>query len=84
MLEKQITLNRHNAPDWVFTFDDYWSGFIHKTKNNTYQLFFGGLAEVKPIWIGRLSNDASAWVTWEKEAKAKAIKMINCDITFGV
>lgn len=83
MEKHNITLKRFNAPDWVFSWDYEFNGLVHRTKHNIYRLFSGDMAsEHKPIWIGRLSDDKTAWVTWEKELKAKAINLCGCTIFF--
>ena len=82
MNKETITLHRHNAPDWVFEWDESFCGMIYKTRHNTYQLFMDGFEEIKPIWIGRLSHDCKAWYTVEKEIKAKCIQLVGCSVIF--
>ncbi len=79
----EVTLKRFNAPDWKFSKDDQFDGLIHRTNHNVYRIFSGDISEeYKPFWIGRLTDDKTAWVTWEKELKARAIKLIGCTIFF--
>ena len=83
MNKETITLHRHNAPDWVFKWDDKFCGLIHKTRYNIYQIFIGDPCDLKPIWIGRLSHDRKVWYTAEKGIGAKCVQLTGCNIFFN-
>lgn len=65
----KFILQRHRGLNWEFLFhiDDLFCYPTYKTKyNNTYGIFT--CSDVfKPIWIGRLFDDA--WLNWEHEVR---------------
>jgi hypothetical protein len=83
-MEKEIVkVYRHNKPTWEFIWDDEHQGLVHKARKNIYKLFFENPADsFKPIWIGLLVNNGTAWVTWEKEMGAKCIQFCGSKVFF--
>jgi hypothetical protein len=81
--KKVIKVHRHNLPTWEFVWSDEHQGLIHTARKNTYKLFFEDPAKsYKPIWIGMLVNNGTAWVAWEKEIKAKCIELCGSKVFF--
>ena len=82
-MNEKVIVKRNSAPDWDFEWSDKYAGLVHKTKDNVYKLFFENPAiSFKPIWIGRLVNNGTAWVTWEKELRAKEINLCGSKVIF--
>jgi len=86
----KIILTRKNKPLWEFCWEDKYSGYIHKTKNNTiYKVFFDNCVNLskygkKPdIWIGKLSLDKKSWYTCEKDIKAESLIMFRGQYNFN-
>jgi len=83
MEKQEIILQRHNLPSWVFKWEDEYQGLVHKTGKNVYKLFFQCPSDnYKPVWIGRLVNSGKAWITYEKEIKAKSIEFCGSKVFF--
>jgi len=83
MKKEKIKVHRHNLPPWEFTWSEEHKGLVHHARKNTYQLFFENPADTfKPIWIGMLVNNGTAWVTYEKEMKAKCIEFCGSKVFF--
>lgn len=83
MQKESVTVNRGHKPAWGFSWDDEYSGLVHKTRLNVYKLFFENPAYTcKPIWIGRLVGEGEAWVTFEKEIGAKYIEFCGAKVLF--
>ena len=79
-----VTLTRKNRPEWEFTWDDKYNGYIHVTKKKTiYKICFDNCVNPSKygfepdIWISRLAvrNGEWLWVTCEKEIKAESLIM---------
>jgi hypothetical protein len=85
MKKNDVFISRKEGSPWKFSWDEEYQGLVHRGRKNIYKLFFENPAEtIKPIWIGLLVNNGTAWITWEKELGAKSIEFCGSTIRFDV
>lgn len=85
----KVTLFRKDGePPWEFQWDDEYNGYVYKTKQNIYRIFFDNCTEKSKhdsepdIWIGRLDKNDNYWFTCEKAIKAKSLIMFRGQYNF--
>ena len=75
-LTDPITLQRKNAPDWVFQWSDVYKCHAYTTNRRTTYLILTD--EYKPFWIGRVlpqePNEVAVIVT--DEHRLRAVRLI--------
>ena len=85
----KVTLLRHNSIDWIFEWNDKYSGYVFFTKNSVYKIFFDNCLVASKygfepdIWIGRLDINSKLWFTCEKKIKAKTLIMFRGQYNFN-
>jgi len=85
----KVTLFRENGePPWEFQWNDEYNGYVYKTRQNIYKIFFDNCTEkskynIEPdIWIGRLDKNDNCWFTCEKAIRAQNLIMFRGQYNF--
>ena len=83
-MENEIIVERYDSPSWKFRFSKEYGGFVYVGRKHVYKLFFEDPTTTsKPFWIGqRVGEDA--WVTAEKEIKARRSNFVGSHIDFNI
>lgn len=90
-MSKVTLIRKDGEPPWEFQWNDEYNGYVYKTRQNTYKIFFDNCTEKSKydfepdIWIGRLAiqNNEKFWFTCEKAIKAQNLIMFRGQYNFN-